>query len=439
MNKDFKYTFIGRVKSHFDTYLTPLNRPLLIFTIEGILFALITSMINNNNNLFALRLGASDFEVSLVSSIPQFIGVLVLIPVGILTDRMRNKQKMVTASLFCVAIFYLLIGFVPILGKYKLLAFLVLLSLSIGPLTSYNASWQAYFSDVVPFEGRNRVLTMRTGGMFLINICTPLLTGALLASVIENSKKIRFHQIFYFTAAVTLLIQIFTLRHIKEGQAKERNFIKLSELKNTLTDLRNHKPFMRFLGTALFFYITWHADWTLYFLGQVNYLKMNEAWLSYVSIGSAVAQFLTIGLWSRVNEKIGPRFGIIFGNLGLALCPICMIVGTSLPINSAPVVFLLMNTFANLALANVTLNMPQYLLLSIPEKNKTLSIAIYTVFIMLSNAIMPMTGVKIYTMLGANLWALQRVFWILFSLRIISSVFWFVNWKRSKKEEVIMN
>lgn len=436
MNRNFKYTFAGRIKSRFETYLTPLNRPLLIFSAEGILFALITSMINNNNNLFALRLGASDFQVSLVSSIPQFVGVLVLIPVGILTDRMFNKQKMVIASLISLAIFYVMIGFVPVLGSYRLLAFLILLSLSIGPLTSYNASWQAYFSDVVPFEGRNRVLTMRTGGMFFINICTPLLTGALLASVLENSKKIRFHQIFYFTAAVILMLQILTLKQIKDGHAKERNYIKLSEFKTTVRDLINHKPFMKFLGTALFFYVTWHADWTLYFLGQVNYMKMNEAWLSYVSIGSAVAQFLTIGLWSRVNERIGPRFGIIFGNLGLALCPISMIVGTTLPTSYAPVVFLMINTFANLALANVSLNLPQYLLLSIPERNKTLSISIYTVFVTLSNAIMPMAGVKIYTLFGANLRALQSVFWALFLLRIVSSAIWFMNWKKSRRDEV---
>lgn len=437
MNRNFKYSIAGRIKSQIETYFTPLNRPLLIFSVEGILFALITSMINNNNNLFALRLGASDFQVSLVSSIPQFVGVLVLIPVGILTDRMFNKQKMVIASLISLAIFYVMIGFVPVLGSYKLLAFLILLSLSIGPLTSYNASWQAYFSDVVPFEGRNRVLTMRTGGMFFISICTPLLTGALLASVLENSKKIRFHQMFYFTAAVILMLQLVTLKQIKDGHAKERNYIKLSEFKTTVRDLINHKPFMKFLGTALFFYITWHADWTLYFLGQVNYLKMNEAWLSYVSIGSALAQFLTIGLWSRINERIGPRFGIIFGNLGLALCPICMIVGTSLPSSYATVVFLVMNTFANLALANVALNLPQYLLLSIPERNKTLSISIYTVFVTLSNAIMPMAGVKLYTIFGANLRALQGVFWALFLLRLVSSALWFLNWKKSKRDEII--
>ncbi|MFV0342552.1 MAG: MFS transporter [Anaerocolumna sp.] len=428
MNNNYIYTYKSKIKSRYEALLSPINRPLLVFSVEGILYALICNMLYNNNNLFALRLGASEFQVSLVSSIPQFVGVLVLIPVGILTDRMRNKQFVVTTSLLVLSILFVMIGFSPFFGEFSFMVFLILVSLSIGPLTSYNTSWQAYFSDVVPFEGRNRVFTVRTSCVFFINFCSPLITGAILASFLMNSDKIRVHQLFYFLGAVILFVQIFFLKKLKEGQAVEQNFIKLSELKNTVLDLIHHKPFTKFLGAALLFYITWHIDWTLYFLGQVNYLNMNESWLSFVSIGAAIAQFLTIGFWSRINDRIGPKFGMILANLGLALCPICMIVGTSLSVSYAPVIFILMNTFANLTIANVALNIPQYLLISIPARNKTLSIAIYTVFITLSNAIMPMFGVKLYTLLGANLKALQTVCWIIFILRILSSLKWFLNW-----------
>lgn len=420
MNKNFKYSN---------------NLPLLIFTIEGILYALLTNLVNNNNNLFALRLGASDFQVSLVSSLPQFIGVLVLIPIGILTDRMQNKQKVVTTSLLCIALVYLLIGFVPALGNIKLIVFLILLSISIGPMTSYNASWQAYFSDVVPFERRNKVLTLRTGCVFIINIATPFVTGALLASVSDNNQKIRYHQIFYFIGVALLVMQVLTLKRMKEGtRVIETSAFKLSEFKSTLKVLVKHKPFMKFLVVALFFYATWQADWTLFFLGEVNYLHMNEVWISYVSIGSAIAQFVTIGFWSRVNEKFGPKFGIIFTSLGLSLCPVGMIIATSLPLKHPQLIFLIINTLGNLALANTSLSIPQYLLLSIPENNKTLSISIYTVCITLSNAIIPMTGVKVYTILGGNLEALHKVFWSLFVLRLIAATFWFINWKDSKKD-----
>lgn len=410
------------------------NNALLMFTIEGILFAIATNVINNNNNLFALRLGATDAQVSLVSSIPQFVGLLVLLPLGILTDRMRNKRVMVTLSLLALAFFYLLVGFVPYLGSYGFTAFLLLLSLSMGPMTGYNASWQAYFSDVVPFENRNRVLTARTGGMFFVNVALPLATGALLAFSTDIGYKIRIHQIFIWFVFLMFLLQAAVVGRIKGGYSENINPVKLPDFHAALKELIHHKPFMKFLGGALFFYIFWQTDWTLYFLGQVNYLKMNEAWLSYAAIGAALAQFVTIGFWSRVNEKMGPRFGVIFGNLGLAFCPVCMIISTSLPAKTGPVVFLILNTLANLAFATVPLNIPQYLLSVIPDKNKTLSISIYTIFITLSNAVMPMAGVKAYQLLGNNLNAFRAVFVVLFLLRILSSFQWYLSYRSHKKE-----
>lgn len=434
MKKSLQNFTTASFKRNISSFFRPENNALLMFAVEGMLFAIATNIMNNNNNLFALRLGASDAEISLVASIPQFVGVIVLLPLGILTDRMKNKRMMVSLSLMALALFYLFIGFVPFLGSFAFPVFILFLCLSVGPLTGYNASWQAYFSDVVPFENRNRILTARTGGMFFFNIALPLITGALLASAVGTGSKIRMHQIFYWFVAAILIIQVITVRKIKGGYIEKKESMSFADLGRAFKELLHHKPFVKFLGGALFFYLFWQADWTLYFLGQVNYLKMNEAWLSYAAIGAALAQFLTIGFWSRLNERKGPRYGVIFGNLGLALCPLCMIISTSVPLGIGPVVFLILNTIANLAFATVPLNMPQYLLSVIPENNKTLSISIYTVFITLSNAIMPLAGVKFYQFIGNNLSAFRRVFAILLILRILSSLQWYLSYKSYKRE-----
>lgn len=101
-----------------------------------------------------------------------------------------------------------------------------------------------------------------------------------------------------------------------------------------------------------------------------------------------------------MNEKMGVRFGIILGNVGLAGCVASMLIATSLPASSGPVVFLVLNTLSNITFPTVPLNLLQCLLQVVPEKNKTLSISIYTMFISLSNAFMPMAGVAVYTALG---------------------------------------
>jgi len=415
-----------------------LDRNMYLFALEGMLITIINNIVSiNNNNLFATRMEANNFELSLVTSLPQFVGMLVLIPGGILSDRMANKRKMVVASLISLSSLYVVIGFTPMFGQFRLIAFICFLALSVGSLTVYNASWQAYFSDVVSIEERNRVFTLRTKGTFLFNTVTPLVTGALLANTALNSEKIRMHQMFFWCAALLIFVQIFVLMKISGGSSHRVATIGFRELKSAAVDLVHNKKLMGFIGVALFFYMSWQSDWTLYYIGQVEYLKLNEAWLSYVSVGGAIVQFLTIGFWSRMNERFGVRFPIIIGSMALCLFPLSMIYSTSLPVGKGGVVFLILSTLSNFAFATVFLNIPQCLLQVVPEKNKTLSISIYTVMISFSNAVMPIAGVQFYTVLGSDLRALHITFYIIFTMRIIATILWTVRWWVMRKEPII--
>lgn len=413
----------------------PGNRILLLFTLEGMLITLVNNLVGNNNNLFATRLGANDLQLSLLTTIPQLVGLLVLIPGGILTDRMKNKRSMVTVSLLMLTVLYALIGCVPMLPVNHFAAFLIIFAASVGPMTIYNVSWQAYFSDMIDTKEQNHIMTYRTALTFVIGIIVPLISGTLLASASTIAGKIRLHQIYFWTGAALLLIQMIVLNQIKGSPNTSSSELRTGQLKGVFSELLHNKKFLSFVGVAIFFYVTWHVDWTLYFIGQVKYLKLNEAWLSYVNIGNAVVQFITIGFWSRLNNKYGVRFGIIFGNLGLALCPICMIVATGLPLPQGQFVFLIMNTLANITLAAINLNILQCLLQVVPDNNKTLYISIYTVLVTLSNAFMPLIGVVIYTKSGADLHGLQITFLIIFAFRMISTGLWFLRWWRLRKRE----
>lgn len=406
-----------------------------LFTYEGILITLVNNLVGSHNNLYATRLGAGDFELGLVTMLPQLVGMAVLIPGGILTDSMKNKKDMVTSALFAVACVYALLGFVPTFGSYRLGAFLFLLALSSAPMTIYNVSWQAYFSDVVHPNGRNNILAVRSSMSFLIGITITLTGGVLLSSAVTNTDKIHLHQMFCWAGAVLLLIQIFVLRRIPSVTVEKNKRLNIKGLKEAFIELIHNRKFLGFVGVALFFYMTWHLDWTLYFIGQTKYLGMNEAWLSYINIGNAIVQFLTMGIWSKINSKRGVRFAIIFGSLGLSLCPVAMIFSTSITGGNVKLIFLILNTLFNTTLATTSLNIIQCMLEVIPEKNKTLNISIYTALVTLSNGVMPFVGVTVYQILGANLRALHIVFWIIFILRLMATALWALRWWVFRKED----
>lgn len=434
MKNALKYLFGVRIPHAINAMTASRNQVMRLFTYEGILITLINNLVGSHNNFYATRLGAGDYELGLVTMLPQLVGMAVLIPGGILTDCLKSKRDMVTSALFAVACVYILIGFVPMLESNRLGVFLILLALSSAPMTIYNVSWQAYFSDVVHPNGRNGILAVRSSMSFLMGMTATLTAGALLSSADTNAGKLRLHQMFLWTAAVFLLVQIFVLRRIPGEADRQNKKINLAELKRAFVDLIHNRRFLGFVSVAIFFYMTWHIDWTLYFIGQTQYLGMNEAWLSYVNIGNAIIQFLTMGIWSRINSRHGVRFAIIFGSLGLALCPVGMMIATSINAAYAKPVFLIINTLFNITLATTALNILQCLLQVIPENNKTLNISIYTSLVMLSNGVMPFVGVSLYRMLGADLRALHTMLVIIFILRIISTGLWALRWWKLRQD-----
>ena len=169
-------------------------------------------------------------------------------------------------------------------------------------------------------------------------------------------------------------------------------------------------------------------DWTIYYIGQTQYLNLNEAFLSYVIAGNTLIQFFTLRFWSRMNERKGVVFTLSFGIFGFCCHPISMIVSTALPASVNQYVFLLMNTLSCFAVATLNLNLFQCLLQVLDEENRTLSISIYTIFVSLSNAVMPIAGVALYRGLGADLSALRTAFIIVFFLRIIAGGLWLLRW-----------
>ena len=421
-----------RIKS-LGRFFVYLERPIKLYAIEGIIIAFVVNLIVNNNNLFATRLGADDFHLGLVSMLPQLVNMVVLIPAAILTDSLKTKRKMVIFSIGLTGIIYFAIGFVPMF-QLRLAAFIGLLALSGGTMTIYNLSWQSFFPEVIPIEKRNKTLTIKTYMSLFISIITPLLTGAILSRLSTNELKIMTHQVFFFCGSLLIAIQIIVLRRMTSVSAPKAPSVGFNELKEACVGLIRNKAFVFFACVAWFFYIAWHMDWTLFFIGQTKYLKLNETQLGIVIAAGTLAQFLTLRFWSRMNERKGVVYTLTFGLFGLSLVPLAMITATILPVSINKPVFILFHTIVSLSLAAIQLNPFQCLLEVLDEKYKTISISIFTVLTCLSNAVMPFTGVMLYRAFGGDLKALHNTLWIVFVLRLFAGLLWLLRWKVISKK-----
>jgi MFS family permease len=402
------------------------------YAADGLMIYTANNIIAYSNNLYAVRLGAGDFELSLVQFLPQFLTLLVLIPGGFLVDSALNKNKAVILSLAAAGAMYFGCSFAPFLSSGGIYLFLAFLSLATAAMAMFNISWQSFFPEAVVSEKRNDILALRTQVGVFVAMLVPLLAGAALALIEAPGYKTITHQIFYGLVLLLLSANAFHTRKFNAVQPAAPKRITKHEVKTAARRLARNKPFLCFAGAAMFFYMTWQMDWTLYFIGQSQYLRLNEFQLGLVTVGGTAAQFLTIRFWSKKNERHGVVLPMTFGILGLALCPISMISAVSMPASAGPYAFLLFNTLSNLAQATVLINVYLCMLEVTDGRYRSFTFSVFSCLTCLSNAVMPVAGVALYRALGGDLNGLRYTFWIVFILRILAAGIWLLRWKSLK-------
>jgi len=403
------------------------------YAIDGLLVMGALNLAGSTSNIFAQRLGAGDFHLTMLQFLPQTLNLLILIPIGLFADSMRNKGRMVSRAMVSSSLLFLTLAIATVLASQPLYLFLAFMALANASNMVYNIGWQGFFPEVVEAERRNKVLTIRSRVSIFASFLTPLISGSILASIPGEEGKIIAHQVFFVLVAVMLMANAFHLRKIKAIDPAPPKKLRLEEIKKAGSRLIKNKPFIFFAVVALFFHMTWHMDWTLYFIGQANYLEMNEFQLSLTAAGSTLGQFITLKFWSKRNQKHGVEKPVTFGILGLTLCPVAIFVATMFPLSVGPVVFLAIHAIAMLFFATIGLNFFQCLLPVLDEEYRSFSVSVYTCLITISNAIMPVVGVAIYRGLGGNINGLRAAFAIVFALRLVAAGLWWMRIKRLEK------
>ncbi len=365
----------------------------VFFTFEGAVGAIILNLANPFFSMFARRMGANDYEIGLISSLPALVGILALIPGSILVDRSSNKKKIVSILILLFGIMYPLAALTPLLGNFKVPLFVTVIALMNWPFSVFNISWQSFFSDVMAVQF-NSAFTKRTRAATVMGTTTALAAGLLLSYIPKNdSERIIMYQLFFGLSFVLSIIQSWLLKKVsappvlKSNEEKSKN---LSLIKESLSNLITNKEFRIFIILSFIFHVSWQMGWPLFFIYQVDVVGINEAWLSYVNVAVGFAGILTYTMWGKVIEKKGAKFVLIIGTLGLAVNALTIILVKS------QYMLLIQSTLTGLTFSAFSLAIFENLIEVVPKKNKTINIALYTTLINISQFVSPMVGVWFY-------------------------------------------
>lgn len=383
---------LSSIKNKLDN-LDSYSRNSLFFVFEGTAAAAIFNLTNPFLSMFAKRMGAGDFEIGMVNSLPALIAILALIPGSLLVDAQYDKKRIVCVFILITGILYPLAALTPFMGSRRVYLYAIIIALANWPFSVFNISWQSFFSDVFPCGRRNFAYASRTRAYTFIGITVQFAAGLILAYIPHsNRQRIAVYQVFFASVFILALLQIWFLSRVKEYEPPERKPLihPFPALKQSLKSLISNMPFLKFTSNAFVFHISWQMAWPLFFLYQVDYLHMNEAWLSYINVAVGIAGIITYPFWSRMIERKGANWTLIAGAIGLSMNPLLIITTKSL------YVAFLYNVLLGLTFSAFQLALFENLMDTVPQENKTLNIAIYTTLINVSGFISPMIGVWLY-------------------------------------------
>lgn len=378
---------------------------------NGIASTFVLNLTNNYFALFAISvLGATNYQVGLISSLPPFMGMFGALLGAIVLGKLEEKKKVTMVTIFFTRIFLLLMCFcIYVPAEYQIWAFLLAVGVMNLPGAFMNLSWQALIGDLIQENRRNDFFSERNRMITIVGMLTTLIAGIALQMV--NKSWAFPYQFLFFLAFLFGLLEIFYLgKHVEPHQAgktKKKFNLGLSVFK--------HKPYLYFVICALFFNFAWQFAWPLFNIFQIKDAHANGLWVSLFVVANQLGQIVSFKWWGKMSDKYGTLTMLFIASIGMATSPIITIISTNL------YYLTFTNVLAGFAVSGTVLLLFNQLLNVSPKEERSACIANYNILLSIVGFIAPELGVFLLDLTNMTV-----AMTLSFVLRVLGSLFFLV-------------
>jgi MFS family permease len=307
-------------------------RGALIVTTVGWIFGNVWNMTGTGAafTLFARALGASPFEMGLLSAIP-YLAALVSLPGSLLIERTGARKRIFFWGLYLQRGLWLVLGFVPlwIVTQYGLAAAPVAISVFIPLFFISHAgngvggpAWVSWMADVVPGRTRGKYFARRRMWALLLAVPAAYLTGWLLDRHVgtggsaDRVATLRWCAMIFTAAGVFGLVDIASFHFVPDvPKAPRRGAGLLRAMAGPLRD-KQYLWFAAFAATLWFSVLPMQQQFYQYYLIDKVGLSSRSVQVMILVLPS-LAQLLVLPVWGRACDRMGKRPLLIIASLGL--------------------------------------------------------------------------------------------------------------------------
>ncbi|MFN8456509.1 MAG: MFS transporter [Anaerolineae bacterium] len=273
--------------------------------------------------VFLARLGASSFQVGLLTAMPALTGLIFALLIGRFLQTRRNVVPWFSLSRLLYVSAYALTGVAAFLVPQPYLAPVVLLIWAVAtiPQTALNISFTVVMNAVAGPEHRYDLMSRRWSILGL----TTAITVAIIGPVLDWVGFPLNYQLVFIALSIGGLISYYYSSHIElpdnEPPASPHGQSWAQRFKGYINLIRSEPKFVSFTAKQFVFTAGTALATPLLPLYYVREVHASDTWIGFFSTAQTATVLMGYFLWTRESKSRGGRFVLLCTTLGLALYP----------------------------------------------------------------------------------------------------------------------
>lgn len=367
--------------------------------------------------VFLTRLGASNFQIGLLSAMPGMTGLILAILVGRFLQTRTNVVPWYSLSRLTVILCYALTGILTLTvsDESVIIATLTIWAFATVPQTALAVAFSVVMNAVAGPAGRYALLSRRwaifglTGvvGTFIVTRVIDLISFPLNYAIMFMVLSLGGFLSFYFSRKISLPDQVPPpLPDVRSPLQSLRTYAAL---------LREHPVFLSFATKRYVYLSALVLSQPIMPLFLVREVHATDSQIGTINMIFTLVMLVGYFLWPRVSNRQGGRFVLLATTLGMTFYPALSAATPQVPL------ILIYAGISGLFQAGLDLVFFDELMKTVPSEYSATFVALAQSMQYLSMIIAPLLGTWLanYIGLGGALWlsAGLRLFGFLLFLR----------------------
>ena len=348
--------------------------------------------------VFLTRLGASNFQIGLLTAMPAATGLVLAILVGNFLQKQRNVVPWFSLARLLVISAYAATGLAPFLVPDKLIIQTVLLIWAVAtlPQTAVAVGFSVVMNAVAGPSYRYDLMSRRWSILGLVTALTVALAGQVLEWI---GFPLNYQVVFLGLSLGGLISYIFSSRiqipdTIHPPAPPGRT---LAQRVRAYFDLvRGHPDFVRF-SVKRFVYLTGSAlALPLFPLYYVRVVNASDASIGLINTAQTIVLLFGYFYWTQVNRKRGPHFVLLATTFGMSLYPVLVAVTQRVEL------IILISGLAGIVAAGVDLVFFDELMKTVPVEYSATFVSLAQSLQYTSSVLSPLIGAWLANQIGLS-------------------------------------